>query len=67
MPKEPFADLLVRAAKAAGSLLDLAQLLGVEPRQVYRWIADVEQPSEERRRELEGRLSCLMPTAAAER
>ena len=66
MQQEPFADLLVRASKAGGCLLDLAQLLGVEPRQVYRWIADVERPSQERRRELEGRLSRLTPAAAAE-
>lgn len=61
MRTESFADVLVRASKATGSLLDLALLLGVEPRQVYSWIADVERPSEERRREMEGRLSCVTP------
>lgn len=63
MRLESFADLLVRASKATGSLLDLAELLGVEPRQVYRWIADVERPSEERRLEIEGCLSRLTPPA----
>ena len=61
MRLESFADILVRASKASGSLLDLAELLGVEPRQVYRWIADVERPSEERQLEIEGRLSRLTP------
>lgn len=61
MRLESFADILVRASKATGSLLDLAELLSVEPRQVYRWIADVERPSEERRLEIEGRVSRLTP------
>ena len=56
MQSETLADLLVRASKTTGSLLALAQLLGVEPRQVYWWIADIERPSEARRREIEARL-----------
>ena len=64
MPAESFADVLVRASKAAGSLLELAVLLGVEPRQVYCWIAEVERPTEETRRQLEGRLCALTPGTA---
>ena len=60
MAAEKFPDVLVRAAKAAGSLLDLARLLQVEPRQVYLWIAEVEQPSAEQRHELERRLSAVL-------
>jgi hypothetical protein len=56
MAPEKFPDLLVRAAKALGSMLDVAKLLGVEPRQVYLWIAEVEEPAQERRRDLERRL-----------
>ena len=53
MRREKFPDLLVRASKATGSLLDVAKLLGVAPRQVYYWIAAVEMPNDERRGELE--------------
>lgn len=56
MRREKFPDLLVRASKSTGSLLDLAKLLGVAPQQVYYWIAAVEMPDEERRGQLERRL-----------
>lgn len=39
-----------------GSLLEVAQLLGVEASQVYRWIADLDLPSAERRQEIQNRL-----------
>ncbi|HEY5899265.1 MAG TPA: hypothetical protein VIV54_16980 [Burkholderiales bacterium] len=42
-----------------GSLLDVAMLLEVEPKQVYLWIADLEHPSEERVYELEKRLRLI--------
>ena len=61
MVEESFADRLVRAAKAAGSLLALATLLGVEPRLLYCWIADVERPSVEQQRLFTHRLSALIP------
>jgi DNA-binding transcriptional regulator YdaS (Cro superfamily) len=51
-----FAFALIRASQALGSLLDVAQLLGVEPKQVYLWIADVEAPTAEQRSELETKL-----------
>ena len=58
MRPESFADTLVRASKAEGSLLALALRLHVAPVIVYRWIARVEEPSEDERRRLEG-LLCL--------
>ena len=54
-----FAFALIRASQALGSLLDVAQLLGVEPKQVYLWIADVEAPTAEQRSELEDKLGNL--------
>ena len=54
-----FAFALVRAWQTLGSLLDVAQLLGVEPKQIYLWIADVEAPTAEQRSELEDKLRHL--------
>jgi hypothetical protein len=60
MPADNFADVLVRASRIVGSLLGVARLLEVEPLQVYYWIASVDRPTDERRRELEVRLSSLI-------
>ena len=54
-----FAFALIRASQTLGSLLGVAQLLGVEPKQVYLWIADVEAPTAEQRSELEDKLGNL--------
>jgi DNA-binding transcriptional regulator YdaS (Cro superfamily) len=55
-----FAHSLLKASHALGSLLDVAQLLGVEPKQVYFWIAEVQRPSAAQRRSLEEKLrSCI--------
>lgn len=62
MQPDDFAFALILASKAMGSFLDVALLLGVEPRQVYRWIADLERPSDERVRELQGRLRAVLAT-----
>jgi hypothetical protein len=43
-----FPYLLVRASRATGTVLDVAILLQVEPTQVYRWIAGIDLPSDER-------------------
>lgn len=43
-----------------GSLLEVAELLNVEPRQVYSWIAAADLPSAERRNELESRLRSVI-------
>ena len=56
---ERFVFSLIKASQTMGSLLDVARLLGVEPKQVYFWIADVEQPSGEQRRKLEEKLRPL--------
>ena len=55
-----FAYSLIEASRATGSLLRVAQLLGVEPKQVYLWIADVEQPFGEQRRNFEDKLRPLV-------
>lgn len=63
--QENFADVLVRASKAAGSLLALATLLGIEPLRVYRWIAAVELPSDEQRRAVHERITLFLAEAPA--
>jgi DNA-binding transcriptional regulator YdaS (Cro superfamily) len=55
-----FPDLLVRASRVMGTLLGVALLLGVEPKQVYRWIAGVEYPSADRIGELRKRLQAVL-------
>jgi hypothetical protein len=65
MQQENFADVLVRASRAAGSLLGLATLLGVEPLRVYRWIARVDEPSDEQRRAMQDRIALFMAEAPA--
>ena len=55
-----FAFSLIQASRAAGSLLAVAQLLGVEPKQVYFWIAELEQPSGEQRQDFEKKLRPLI-------
>ena len=57
MTYNSFDFLLLRATNAMGSLLDVASVLNVEPKQVYSWIANVERPSELGRAEYERRLS----------
>lgn len=57
-----FAFSLVRASKVLGSLLAVAVLLGVEPKQVYRWIAGLDQPPSTQRGELEKRLAVVRET-----
>ena len=59
-----FPYLLVRASRSTGTVLDVALLLQVEPAQVYRWIAGVDLPTQERAGELTARLqSVLCPDA----
>jgi len=57
---DDFAYLLVRASKALGTTLGVAQLLDVEPLQVYRWIAGLDRPGDERMEELSERLQGLL-------
>ena len=39
-----FTQLLIRASQTLGSVLGVANLLEVDPRLVYRWIAGFERP-----------------------
>ena len=55
-----FPYLLVRASRLIGTMLDVAILLGVEPAQVYRWIAGVELPADERIGEFTERLENVL-------
>jgi hypothetical protein len=42
---EDFANLMLRASKALGAPSHLARRLGLQPSEVYRWIAGVDQPA----------------------
>jgi len=39
-----FSELLIRVSQIMGTVLGVANLLGVDPRLVYRWMAGFEQP-----------------------
>jgi hypothetical protein len=39
-----FTQLLIRASQTLGTVLGVANLLDVDPRLVYRWIAGFERP-----------------------
>jgi hypothetical protein len=60
-----FPYLLVRAARLTGTVLDVALLLHVEPAQVYRWIAGIDLPTDERMGEFTARLQSLLYSASA--
>jgi len=62
-----FPYLLVRASRMTGTVLDVALLLQVEPAQVYRWIAGIDLPTDERIGEFKGRLQSLLYSAVAVR
>ena len=57
---DDFAYLLVRASKALGTTLGVAQLLDVEPLQVYRWIAGLDRPAEDLIEQLSERLQGVL-------
>jgi hypothetical protein len=42
---QEFSALLLNASKTLGTLLDVANLLEVEPKLVYGWLAGFEQPA----------------------
>src|SRR4029077_5431615 len=44
-----FTQLLIRASQTLGTVLGVANLLEVDPRLVYRWIAGFERPEPARR------------------
>jgi len=60
MQMNDFPYLLVRAARATGTVLDVAMLLQVQPAQVYRWIAGLDLPSDERIGDFEERLQRIL-------
>jgi hypothetical protein len=39
-----FSELLIRASQVVGTVLGVANVLEVDPRLVYRWMAGFEQP-----------------------
>ena len=62
---ENLATSLVRASSALGTFLDVARFLGIEPKQVFLWVAEVELPPEDQRRDIQERLrSLLAPTGS---
>jgi len=65
MEMNDFPYLLVRASRATGTVLDVAMLLQVEPSQVYRWIAGMDLPSDERIGAFKERLQRVLYCSAA--
>lgn len=61
---QQFSMSLIRASRQMGSLLHVAMLLHVEPRQVYLWIADLERPTDEQIGQFEERLLSINKQAA---
>jgi len=62
---QDFPYLLVRASRLTGTVLDVALLLQVEPAQVYRWIAGIDLPTDERMGEFTRRLQSLLYSGGA--
>lgn len=60
-----FSFALIQASRIMGSLLDVALYLGVEPKQVFDWIADLDRPSSEQLPELENRLRAITARSLA--
>ena len=56
LANDHFASVLLEAAKRQGSLLNVANSLGVQPTQVYQWIAGVNQPDSEQQAQFAQRL-----------
>jgi hypothetical protein len=55
-----FAGLVLKASQALGAPLHLAARLGVEPYDVYRWIAGMQLPEPTRRQNFEQRLLSIL-------
>lgn len=56
-----FSDALVAAVTARGTILAVADLIGVEPQSIYRWIAGVDLPDEKEQARLLARLKPVPP------
>lgn len=50
---DKFASLMLRASQAFGAPAYLAKAIGYAPRDIYRWIAGVDQPGPAEREHLE--------------
>lgn len=59
-----FVTAAFQASRAAGGPCRLARRLGVEPDQLYRWIAGQDLPAEAARRELQARFTVAVIGAA---
>jgi hypothetical protein len=57
-----FAGLVLKASQALGAPLYLATHLGVEPYDVYRWIAGIELPEPIHQKNFEQRLLSILDT-----
>ena len=62
-----FTQLLLAASQTLGTLLDVANVLHVEPSVVYRWMAGFERPSPARMTIYKARLLDLRSHAHASR
>ena len=56
-----FTHLLIHTSKSMGSLLHVANLLQVEPKVVYKWMAGFERPAERELPALRQRLVSFKP------
>jgi DNA-binding transcriptional regulator YdaS (Cro superfamily) len=55
-----FVTAAFRASLALGGPSRLARRLGVPPDQLYRWMAGVELPAQNTRRDLRERITCVL-------
>ncbi|HUQ75446.1 MAG TPA: hypothetical protein VM183_12025 [Burkholderiales bacterium] len=60
-----FSSLMLRASQTFGAPAYLARALGQSPRDVYRWIAGVEQPAPGERERFEALLRAALAKKAA--
>ena len=60
-----FVSAAYQASQALGGPCRLARRLGVEPDQLYRWIAGQDLPAEAARRDLQKRMTLAMVAAPA--
>ena len=62
-----FVTVAFRASRALGGPSRLARRLGVEPDELYRWMAGLDQPTGSARRELMERIIYALATRREER
>jgi DNA-binding transcriptional regulator YdaS (Cro superfamily) len=59
-----FIHAAFQASRALGGPYQLARHLGVQPDELFRWIAGLDLPAERERRELERRMSVALVSGA---